>query len=106
MAAFSLICRLTDGLPLCQSTDPALLASSPALAETLSKQARGIVATLSGAAAKGEARATVEAGGHAFCYYTSVDDNLIIIVGVAVWSPSTRDAQRILSGKHRDLESN
>jgi len=82
MAALTLICRLADGLPLVQSTDAALLSAAAQQADTFTRQARAIVATLAGQR-QGEARATVEAGGHSFCYYVSADDNLVLLAGVA-----------------------
>ena len=76
MAAFTLLCRLTDGLPLCQSADPLLLPTAAA-ADTVSKQAKAIVA---GLGPRSEARATVEAAAHSFHYVVAADDNLVLLV--------------------------
>jgi vesicle transport protein SEC22 len=79
MAAFTLVSRLADGLPLCQSTDPQLLATSQ-VSDTISQQARSVVAGLS---ARSDPRGQVEAGEHSLCYLCAPDDNLVLLVALA-----------------------
>jgi len=91
MALWSIITRVADGYPLCESTDPVPVTG----AETQKTQAKQILKRLD---ARSPARLSVEAGAFLFSY--AVDDGLAVLV-----MTDARFPKRLIFGFLRDAHA-